>query len=94
MTKKNALLISGLMTIFLSIPLLIKIPMSMQFLDSDVRVAAPKAIEDIRSQGLWLVNADLINIRKESEDVCFDWSYTYRSREKTWDPIEISTCIQ
>ena len=80
------------LSIILSTPSLVRIPRVLPFLDADVRSAAPKALEELRSQGLWLVNVDILGVEKTNKQICFLWEHRYTSREKSAPEI-LTTCI-
>lgn len=79
------------LTLIISLPSLPRIPRVLPFLAADVRAAAPLMLEDLRKQGLWLVNVDIVRVAKEP-NVCFTWEETYRSRERVFDPKLLTTC--
>ena len=81
-----------ILSLALSIPSLMRLPRVLPFLYSDVRAAAPKMIEDLRSRGLWIVNVDLEEIRRGQNAVCFYWSHNYTARNRTDDSEPITTC--
>ena len=83
-----------ILTILLSIPMILKIPGLLPFLQSDVRAAAPQTIEMLRAQGIWVVNAKLVKMEERENEICFDWIHRYRSRVKIDPPELLSTCIQ
>lgn len=90
----NRLFLSLLvLALLLSIPSIVRIPRVLPLLRSNVRAAAPEALEELRSKGLWLVNTDLINVEWRDHAICFLWEHRYTSREGK-DPAEIlPTCI-
>ena len=64
------------------------------FTNANVRNRAPLAIEDLRSRGVWMVNAHLTDIKSLPGVTCFFWDHEYRSKTHG-DAIEIiATCIQ
>jgi hypothetical protein len=81
------------LSLFLSLPSLIRLPRVLPFLHADVRAGAPKALETLRSQGIWLVNIDLVSIQREESQICFTWSHRYSSREGKSPPEILTTCI-
>jgi len=71
-----------------------RIPNVLPFLDPEVRAKAPLAIEEMRKQGIWMVNAELDSITREDGKVCFHWKHAYRNRtEPEPEPESITTCI-
>jgi len=63
------------------------------FLDSEIRAKAPLAIEEMRKQGFWMVNAELDSMTKEGDKVCYHWTHQYRSRFEFGEPQSITTCL-
>ena len=89
--RLSALLV--ILSLLLSIPSLTRIPRMLPVVGSNVRAAAPKALEELRSQGLWLVNTDLMNVKSGRGKICFNWEHRYRSKNIVDDPEHLSTCI-
>jgi len=82
-----------ILTTLSSIPSILKIPGMLPFIDSEVRSAAPKAIEELRKEGVWVVNAKVNSIEKKDGKVCFEWEHEYRSRFEFKEPEIITACI-
>ena len=93
MIQKSILLSLLILSLVLSTPSLMRIPRMLPFLHADVREAAPKALDMLRSEGLWLVNIDLRKIERTAEGICFEWEHHYTSRETKGNPEILSTCI-
>lgn len=91
--KRKGLSVCIILTIFFSIPSLLLLPNIAPFLSSDVRSAAPKAISMLRREGAWIVNAELDHIEHHEEEICFVWTYRYRSRTTNSPPALRTTCI-
>jgi hypothetical protein len=92
MDKKVFAILLG-MSLLLSAPSFLRIPSVLPFLDPEIRAAAPRAMEELRSQGLWLVNVDFLKVEKADEEICFHWLHRYRSRLAIAEPEELTTCI-
>lgn len=80
-------------SLFLSTPSIIRIPRVFPFIHAEVRSAAPKAIEQLRSQGLWLSNAELEGIQITDAGICFEWLHRYRRPQGLEKREYITTCI-
>lgn len=80
-------------SLLLSVPSIVRIPRFMPFIKADVRAAAPKAMDELRSMGLWLVNVDMKSIERKGDDICFTWIHQYRSRSEVYESEDITTCI-
>jgi hypothetical protein len=80
-------------SLLLSTPSLLRIPLVLPFLDADVRRTAPQAVDKIREQGLWAINAELHSVEKNSEEICFTWDHQYRKRDGFLKPSIITTCV-
>jgi hypothetical protein len=94
--KLSPILICIILTIIFSIPSLIKVPMMMPFLDAEVRAKAPQAIEKLRKEGIWVVNAELIKITKEQDKTCFHFSHEYKGKDSRFripDSEQLTSCI-
>ena len=91
---RRTLIILLLLTFVFTAPSLRKIPFMLQFTNTDVRAAAPKAIAALRKEGVWVVGTTLNAIRQEQNRTCFEWSYVYRSRTQTKPADYLSTCIE
>lgn len=88
----RTVLLCALLTTLLCVPLLPSLPLSAHFLSPRVREAAPDALAQLRTQGMWLVNVQLKDIDERPDQVCFRWEYLYRSRTTTLPPEQITTC--
>jgi|TARA_B100001971_G_C18260020_1_gene585847 hypothetical protein len=84
--KPNPIVICLVLTIAFSIPSILKIPMMMPFLDSAVRAKAPQAIENLRKEGIWMVNTELKSVTKEEDQTCFHFEHTYTLDNRTRKP--------
>lgn len=93
MKIRTALALCLVTALLISIPSILKIPVSLQFLDADVRSASPKALTMLREKGLWLVNVTLTDIKKENENICFYWSHIYRGKGSPQKQESLTTCI-
>ena len=91
----NSKLLASLfgISILLSAPSLVRIPLVLPFFHADVRAAAPETVGALREQGLWLVNVDLQNIERKENEVCFHWEHRYTSRTTTSNPHVLTTCL-
>lgn len=49
-------------------------------------------LTQLRSHGLWLVNADLAGIENTADELCFTWEYRYRGNGGIKNPEIITTC--
>ena len=94
-TPKNLQLLLSLFCIsfLLSIPSLVLIPRYLPFLDVEVRNAAPKALEELQRDGLWLINTEMQNVERREGSICFTWKHQYRKRGGFADPETLTTCI-
>ena len=92
---RNRLLLFCLfaLSLLLSTPSLVRLPRFLPFIHADARRAAVVAIEDLRRQGFWLVNVDLVGIARKTGGVCFLWEERYTSRAGTAPPKLSGTCI-
>jgi hypothetical protein len=92
---KNRHLLAALFTlsILLSIPSILKIPRMVPLASAEVRGAALQAVDMLRSQGIWVVNADLQRIHREEGGICFDWEHRYTARAWTGEPKILTTCV-
>jgi hypothetical protein len=79
MSLKHSVLLCTLLTALFCTPFVPRLPLSLAFLSASVRRAAPSAVRQLREQGLWLVNADLTDIRSVGAATEFSWVYRYRS---------------
>jgi len=77
----------------LGIPSLLRAPSMVPFTDANVRGAAMEAMAQLRREGWWLVNADLTDVQKKDDEVCFDWIYRYRSGSGALPPRTLRLCI-
>lgn len=80
-------------SLLLSLPSLWRSPRFVPFLRSEVRAAAPRMMEQLRSQGLWLVNVELLAAEERGEKLCFLWQHQYHARTHIDAPEELLTCI-
>ena len=80
------------LTLALSMPSLMRLPRIIPFLQPEVRAAAPRMLDELRSQGLWLVNTDLMEIENTADGLCFTWEYRYHGHGGIKDPRIITTC--
>lgn len=69
-----------------------RLPRVLPFIHADVRAAAPKMIENLRSRGLWLVNVDLGEISRGQNAICFHWNHSYTARNRTEELESVTTC--
>ena len=81
------------LSILLSIPSMLRIPRFFPFVSADVRAAFPEAQRTLEEQGLWLVNIDLLGVKKDETEICFLWGHRYTSGRGTARPEEIKTCV-
>ncbi len=79
MSLRHSVLLCALLTALFCAPYVSRLPLTMEFLSAPVRRAASSAVSQLREQGLWLVNADLTEIRSDSGAIEFSWMYRYRS---------------
>ncbi|MBU0459104.1 hypothetical protein KJ652_00130 [Patescibacteria group bacterium] len=91
--KNRSIITCLILTILFSVPSLIRIPAMLPFIDSEVRAKAPLAIEEMRKNGFWMVNADIESITKEGGRVCYHWKHQYRSRFEFGEVEFITTCL-
>ncbi len=82
-----------LITVIAGVPMLLRVPFMMSFLDFQVRAAAPKAVAALQRQGVWVLDADLQRVTKNADSVCFLWSYRYSARGRRDPAQSITTCI-
>ena len=80
-------------SVFLSLPSIIRLPRLLPFAKAEVRAAITPAMQELRNQGLWLVNVDIEKIERQDEEICFIWNHEYRSREKVYPEELITTCV-
>ena len=93
-TKNTRLLLALFCaSLLLSIPSILRAPRFAPFLQAEVRDAAPKALDLLRSGGLWLVNVDLRRVEKKEDMVCFTWTHQYSSRDGKDSSEDITTCV-
>ena len=91
--QNHRLLLSlAALTIVISMPSLLRIPRVLPFLRTEVRAAAPAVLQELRSQGLWLVNADLLGIEESNGILCFTFEYQYRGGGTSSAPRIITPC--
>lgn len=92
--QKNLRLLGVLfvLSLLLSAPSIVLIPRYLPFLDSEVRAAAPHALEKLRSHGLWLINIEMQSTERRDGEICFTWEHRYRARERIEDPEILTTC--
>jgi hypothetical protein len=81
------------LSLLLSTPSLLRLPRVLPFFDPEVRSAAPRALEELRAQGLWLVNVDIRKITQEENKICFQWEHQYTRRGSRSAPELLTTCI-
>lgn len=79
MRTRTTILLCTLLTVMLCIPSLLRVPVLLPFTDATVRTAAMQAVQELRTQGWWMVHAHLTHIQKTDANTCFDWTYRYRS---------------
>jgi len=80
LVKSRIITTCAILTLLLSIPSLMRTKIMLPFLESEVRTKAPLAIEELRKEGIWVVNAELTSITKEDEKTCFHWEHRYTQR--------------
>lgn len=95
MNKLNPIVICLILTIAFSIPSTLKIPMMIPFLDSEVRAKAPQAIENLRKEGVWMVNTKLKSVSREGGEICFQFEHSYTSKflRAVPRPSSLVTCL-
>ncbi len=93
MQTRATIILCALLTVMLCIPSFLRIPVLLPFTDATVRTAAVQAVEELRTQGWWMVHAHLTDIQKKDESVCFDWIYRYRSGFDAAEPRTERICI-
>ncbi|MBU2213235.1 hypothetical protein KKC44_02765 [Patescibacteria group bacterium] len=91
MNKRTIICI--ILTLLLSAPSLNRIPRMLPFFDAEVRAKAPHGVEELRKQGIWVVNTKLQSIQKQETSTCFTFEHRYRSRGSVADPEEITICL-
>lgn len=94
MKKLNPIIICGALTVLFSLPSILKIPTVMPFLESEVRAKAPKAIDKLRKEGIWMVNTDLKSITQDEKGTCFHFDHRYTPDNRQPKPENRTTCIQ
>lgn len=80
------------LSIVMSLPSIVRIPRMLPFLDPAVRAEVPGMLDQLRAEGLWLVNTDLVGIQGKERGICFIWDHRYTSRRGRWPPAPIFTC--
>lgn len=93
MSVRASLLLCLAASCALCLPNLGSLGVTAQLLDGSVRAAIPAAMRQLRKQGLWLANATVEGVRKDAAEICFDWTYEYRSRTAVFDDKMLSTCV-
>jgi hypothetical protein len=93
MTHRRLLITFAFVSLLLSIPSMLRIPRFFPFVSADVRAAFPEAQRTLEEQGLWLVNIDLLGVKKDETEICFLWGHRYTSRKGVTQPEEIKTCV-
>jgi len=94
--KSTPIIICALLTILFSLPSILKISTVLPFLDAEVRAKAPIAIQNLRKEGVWLVNTKLISITREEDKTCFHFDHKYTKRNPGFlipDSKALTTCI-
>ncbi len=98
MNKLSPILTCLILTTLFSLPSILRIPSVIPFLDADVRAKAPKAIEEIRKEGIWMVNTHLKSVTKDDNGTCFHFDHQYSQQETNNQKLKtknsLSTCIQ
>ncbi len=69
------------------------LPALLPMAQANVRTAAAQAVEELRHEGLWAIDARLQGVREKESEVCFDWHYRYRSRLHDSPPVPHETCV-
>lgn len=69
--------------ILTSLPSLVRVSTVLPFIHPQVRQAATKDIDWLRTYGFWLVNTRLISITTDTSGICFTWDHAYRNRTRT-----------
>lgn len=82
-----------LLSLLLSTPSIVLIPRYIPFLNAEVRSAAPLALEELRKDGLWLINVEMQSVVRKEEGICFTWEHRYRARGRIEEPEILTTCI-
>ncbi|HLC76178.1 MAG TPA: hypothetical protein VJB82_03645 [Candidatus Peribacterales bacterium] len=90
--KIRLLLILFSLSFLLSTPSLLRLPRIIPFLDAEVRAASPSILTALREQGLWLVNTDLLSVKKDAEGVCFTFEHRYTGMKDTFHTELLTTC--
>lgn len=80
------------LSLLLSAPSLVRIPIVLPFLDVDVRAAAPAMLQTLREKGLWLVNVDMKSITKDTKGICFTFEHRYTGTSRHYSTELITTC--
>ncbi|MDD5055187.1 MAG: hypothetical protein PHZ00_02870 [Candidatus Peribacteraceae bacterium] len=84
MSIRHTILLCVALSLLFCVPFIPRLPLSMAFFSSSVRNVSPRAVREIRTRGLWLVNADLTEIRRDGGSIGFSWIYRYRSRTRVF----------
>jgi hypothetical protein len=93
MTTRQALTVCAVLTVLLSLSSLRRAEAVLPlYVSPGVRAAVPRALEQLRAQGLWLVNVQLTGIDRREGQICFRWEHRYSRRTGKDDPELISTC--
>jgi len=92
MSLRAALLSCFGATVLLVLLALGPLPRYIPLLDARVRAASMDAMNDLRHQGYWLINMELMETNIESDRICFTWEYRYRNRLGIAAPETIQTC--
>jgi len=79
--KTSPIIICIILTILFSIPSILKIQMMLPFLDSEIRAKAPKAIEELRKEGIWMVNTKLKSVTRKEDETCFYFDHAYTNKK-------------
>ena len=94
MTSRQAIILCVVLTVLFSLPSLAKVEAVFPlYVSSEVRKAAPQALEKLRSQGLWLVNVKLVGIGEHEDEICFEWEHRYSGRTGKDTAEWITTCV-
>lgn len=93
MKTRTTIILCTLLTVMLCVPSILRIPVLFPLVHENVRTTAMESVRQLRTKGWWMVNAHLNAIEKNDTDICFDWTYRYRSGVDNSTPRTERICI-
>ena len=92
MSVRKALWSCAIASVCLAGLALAPLPRYLPLLNSRVRHTVVLAMDELRTQGYWLTNMELVKTEITADEVCFTWEYRYKNRTTQYSPEYVRTC--